>query len=120
MLRRPCRHAFFLALLLVACGGAPGTEDGSVSGDAGPPTSDPCAPELNACPEPHRVCVPEGPSAICRCEPGYHEEGATCAPDGECLESTCTGHGTCELVDGAPACTCETRIQQELFSSNWP
>jgi hypothetical protein len=58
------------------------------------------------------TCYVEPPGiAICRCDPGYHNDMLVfCDPDDPedpCRGVTCTGHGTCVRVDGLPTCNCD-------------
>ena len=76
--------------------------------DTGP--SDPCNP--NPCSEPNRTtCVAEGDLALCRCDPGTHEEDGECVEDAECQPTTCNGHGTCHDADGELRCDCDEGYQ---------
>ncbi|MGC4119478.1 MAG: clostripain-related cysteine peptidase [Myxococcales bacterium] len=43
-----------------------------------------------------------------QCAPGYHLAGTACVADDTCLPTSCSGHGTCEVVSGKPTCTCAT------------
>jgi hypothetical protein len=65
-----------------------------------PDVVDACAP--NPCPAAwHRGrCVPDGAGGYsCLCDPGYHEDGGTCAEDTSCdPATTCSGHGLCTGV----------------------
>ncbi len=41
------------------------------------------------------------------CASGYSDEGGVCVLDHQCLENTCSGHGTCDDTTGVPICTCD-------------
>jgi hypothetical protein len=67
----------------------------------------------------HGACDASSGKPVCSCEPGwsgercdacaagYHSDGANCVADTQCLESTCSGHGSCDASSGAPVCACE-------------
>lgn len=58
------------------------------------------------------VCACYGGYAGARCadcEPGFHDVDGTCVVDQKCTDTTCGGHGECDVVDGLAVCTCSER-----------
>ena len=55
------------------------------------------------------TCAPGYQGATCdACYFGYHaEDGGTCALDGQCTTTTCSGGGTCRVTGGVASCTCD-------------
>ncbi len=128
-----------IALLFVACGNGDKPDDYCVGVDCGgnghcvvgadgpicvcddgftlqddvckeSPMDDPCKDVV--C-EGNGACeVVGGETAVCKCRPGYHSEGAKCVKDDEepeapCEGVTCGGHGSCVVNDsGAAVCVC--------------
>lgn len=41
-----------------------------------------------------------------QCAAGFHLEGTECLLDAQCIASTCSGHGSCTVVNGQIACAC--------------
>lgn len=69
-------------------------------------SQDPCVP--NPCTEVHqKVCEEQGGTAVCSCDPGYHDEGGVCVQDEACSASSCSGHGTCQDGTGVVMCDCD-------------
>ena len=68
--------------------------------------SDPCADDTTCAGE-NRVCENDNGSVKCGgCVAGYHEESEACVRDSECLENSCSGNGTCSVIDNVPTCDC--------------
>ncbi|MBN1774462.1 MAG: DUF4215 domain-containing protein [Deltaproteobacteria bacterium] len=62
------------------------------------------------------VCITDGVSAYCSCEPGYHPVGRTCVPnnpDNPCLGVDCNDAGDCRVQDGLPICDCDPHYQRD-------
>ena len=74
-----------------------------------PDTEVAACPTDNRCETAHRTCQMISGNAVCgNCLDGYHEEGEECIPDEECLETTCNGHGECQIIEGEISCNCNT------------
>ena len=69
-------------------------------------TTDPCLPNPCTTVGMER-CIASGDSYQCECSYGYHLDGDTCTIDTTCRPETCAYHGTCQIVEGVPACTCD-------------
>ncbi|MBI5499853.1 MAG: hypothetical protein HY907_06395 [Deltaproteobacteria bacterium] len=96
--RRPAGAAAAVgALLAIVLGGCDGP---------GAPY-DPCAGVVCSL---RGLCITDGVSPFCGCEPGYHPSYRDCVandPVDPCRRVTCNGHGECLVVDELPACVCD-------------
>jgi len=73
-------------------------------------TQDPCLP--NPCVDPNKsVCMPNGPLAICSCDPGYHNDGTGGCTNDPCLPNPCAAmNQACQNNGGTAQCytpTCD-------------
>jgi hypothetical protein len=76
-------------------------------GDGNCRPSDPCADDVE-CAAQFRACDNDQGSAVCGdCLAGYHPDGDSCLVDQSCIDTSCSGHGSCDDIGGVIVCTCD-------------
>lgn len=93
--------------------------------DTGPDVVKPTCADSNPCGA-HGTCDDSAGVIQCVCEPGWvgklcttcaaghHSEGDACVLDQSCLPNSCDQHGTCQVVAGKVACTCNEGYSGEF------